>query len=43
MVCERCGGGGGGVGGSVIPYIVLYVEVAPERGTSFRLGVSLVS
>ena len=35
------GRGGGGV--RVIPYIVLYVEVAPERGTSFRLGVSLVS
>ena len=41
MVWERRGGGGGGV--RVIPYIVLYVEVAPERGTSFRLGVSLVS
>ena len=41
MVWERGGGGAGGV--RVNPYIVLYVEVAPERGTSFRLGVSLVS
>ena len=41
MVWERGGGGGGG--GGVNPYIVLYVEVAPDRGTSFRLGVSLVS